>query len=40
MRPYRLTEPLDVRRLRRLGLVAVGRAFHADLAASAVGLYG
>ena len=38
--PYRLTEPLDVRHLRRLGLVAIGRAFHADLAVSVVGLYG
>ena len=37
--PYRLTEPLDVRQLRRIGLVAIGRAFHADLAVSAVGLY-
>jgi hypothetical protein len=37
--PYRLTEPLDVCQLRRLGLVAIGRAFHADLAVSAVGLY-
>jgi hypothetical protein len=26
--------------LRRLGLVAIGRAFHADLAVSVVGLYG
>ncbi len=33
-------EPLDVRHLRRLGLVAIGRAFHADLAVSVVGLYG
>ena len=37
--PYRLTEPLDVRHLRRLGLVAIGRAFHADLAVSTIGLY-
>lgn len=37
--PYRLTESLDVRHLRRIGLVAIGRAFHADLAVSAVGLY-
>jgi hypothetical protein len=37
--PYRLTEPLDVDYLRRLGLVAIGRAFHADLVISAVGLY-
>jgi hypothetical protein len=38
--PHRLTAPLDVRQLRRLGLVAIGRAFHADLAVSVVGLYG
>jgi hypothetical protein len=37
--PYRLTEPLDVRHLRRLGLVAIGRAFHADLAVGVIGLY-
>ncbi|MFZ1413914.1 MAG: CIA30 family protein [Defluviicoccus sp.] len=38
--PHRLTEPLDVRHLRRLGLVAIGRAFDADLAVSVVGLHG
>jgi hypothetical protein len=38
--PHRLTVPLDLRHLRRLGLVAIGRAFHADLAVSVVGLYG
>jgi hypothetical protein len=37
--PYRLTEPLDVRRQRRIGLRAIGRNFHADLAISAIGLY-
>jgi hypothetical protein len=37
--PHRLTAPLDVRHLRRIGLVAIGRAFHADLAVSAIGLY-
>jgi hypothetical protein len=37
--PYRLTEPLDVRHLRRLGLVAIGRAFHADLAVGVIGIY-
>ncbi len=37
--PYRLTEVLDIDQLRRLGLVAIGRAFYADLAISAVGLY-
>jgi hypothetical protein len=38
--PHRLTAPLDVRYLRRLGLVAIGRAFHADLAVGVVGLHG
>ena len=38
-RPYRLEMPLDVRRLRRLGLVAIGRAFHADLAVAEIGFY-
>jgi hypothetical protein len=37
--PHRLNIPLDVERLRRLGLVAIGRAFQADLAVSAVGFY-
>ena len=30
--PHRIEVPLDVRRLRRIGLVAIGRAFTADLA--------
>jgi hypothetical protein len=30
--PHRIEVPLDLRRLRRLGLVAIGRAFTADLA--------
>ncbi len=30
--PHRTDIPLDLRRLRRLGLVAIGRAFSADLA--------
>jgi hypothetical protein len=38
--PHRLDAPLDVRRLRRLGLVAIGRAFAADLAVARVSLYG
>jgi hypothetical protein len=37
--PYRLSEPLDVTVLRRLGLVAIGRAFYADLAVAGVALY-
>ena len=36
---YRLDAPLDVSRLRRLGLVAIGRAFHADLAVAEIGFY-
>jgi hypothetical protein len=39
LEPYRLTEALDINQLRRLGLVAIGRAFYADLAISTVGLY-
>jgi hypothetical protein len=37
--PHRLTAPLDIRRLRRVGLVAIGRPFEADLAVSALALY-
>lgn len=38
--PYRLTTPLDTHQLRRLGLVAIGRAFEADLAVARIALYG
>ncbi len=34
--PHRIDAPLDVRRLRRIGLAAIGRAFSADLALSGV----
>ena len=37
--PYRLEIPLDITRLRRIGLVAIGRAFHADLAVSELAFY-
>ena len=37
--PYRLEAPLDLTRLRRIGLVAIGRAFYADLAVSELGFY-
>jgi len=37
--PYRLENPLDTRRLRRIGLVAIGRAFHGDLAVSELAFY-
>jgi adhesin HecA-like repeat protein len=36
--PHRLIAPLDIRYLRRLGLVAIGRAFEADLAVSRLAL--
>ena len=37
--PNRVQTPLDISRLRRLGLVAIGRAFHADLAVCELALY-
>jgi len=37
--PYRLETPLDRTRLRRIGLVAIGRAFYADLAVSELAFY-
>ena len=37
--PYRLQTPLGVRRLRRMGVVAIGRAFRVDLAISEIGFY-
>lgn len=38
--PHRINRPLDLRRLRRMGLVAIGRAFCADLCVGRVVLYG
>ena len=37
--PYRLETPLDRSRLRRIGLVAIGREFSADLAVCEIGFY-
>lgn len=37
--PYRVEAPLDTSKLLRFGLVAIGRAFYADLAVSEVSLY-
>lgn len=37
--PYRLEAPLDTTRVRRIGLVAIGRAFSADLMVSEISLY-
>lgn len=38
-KPHRVDAPLDTRRLRSLGLVAIGRAFSAKLCVAEVGLY-
>ena len=37
--PHRLDAPLDITRLRRIGLVAIGRAFSADLMVSKLSFY-
>ena len=37
--PYRVVAPLDTGKLRRLGLVAIGRAFNADLSVSEISFY-
>ena len=37
--PYRLETPLDRGKLRRIGLVAIGRAFHADLTVAELSLF-
>jgi hypothetical protein len=37
--PHRIDTPLDITQLRRIGLVAIGRAFYADLAVSELGFY-
>jgi hypothetical protein len=38
--PHRIDTALDVRRLRRIGLVAIGRAFSADLAVGGARFFG
>ncbi len=37
--PYRINTPLDVSQVRRIGLVAIGRAFSADLCLGRLALY-
>ena len=37
--PHRLETALDLKQLRRLGLVAIGRAFFADLAVAEISVY-
>lgn len=38
-RPHRIEAPLDLARLRRIGVVAIGRAFTADIAIGGVRFY-
>ncbi len=37
--PHRLEAPLDLTRLRRIGIVAIGRAFYADLCLGEIAFY-
>jgi len=37
--PYRIDQPLDTQRLKRIGLVAIGRAFSADQMVASIRLY-
>lgn len=37
--PHRIEAPIDLARLRRIGLVAIGRAFTADLAVARLAFY-
>ena len=37
--PHRLSDPLDISRLRRIGIVAIGKAFYADMAVCEISLY-
>lgn len=39
-RPHRLEAPLDLSRLRRIGIVAIGRAFFADLRLGEIAFFG
>lgn len=37
--PHRINQPLNTARLKRIGLVAIGRAFNADLCLARIALY-
>jgi len=37
--PHRIDKPLDTRKLRRLGVVAIGRAMQADMCIARLSLY-
>jgi hypothetical protein len=39
LQPHRIEKPLDLSRLRRLGLVAIGREMQADLCLARVTFY-
>ncbi len=38
-KPYRISQPLDLQTLRRLGMVAIGREMRADVCIARIGLY-
>jgi len=38
-KPYRISQPLDLQTLRRLGVVAIGREMQADVCIARIGLY-
>lgn len=38
-KPYRISQPLDLQTLRRLGVVAIGREMRADVCIARIGLY-
>ena len=38
-KPHRTEIPLDTRRLRRIGVLAIGRVFHADIAVAGIRLF-
>jgi len=38
-KPYRISQPLDLQTLRRLGVVAIGREMQADVCIGRIGLY-
>lgn len=38
-KPHRIDKALDIRSLKRIGIVAIGRAFNADLCVAKVGFY-
>lgn len=38
-KPYRFSKPLNISKLKRVGLVAIGREFSADLCVGKIGLY-